>query len=616
MKELLKKWKFSLDDFKTSKEVSIPHTWNIEEGTETYLGLGKYKYEIFIPKYWEEKELRLLFKAVYRDTRVFLNGVKIGEHFNSGYTPFYVKMDNVKYGDTNEILVEVDNSYSETALPYDVLFDWSNDGGITRDVFLLVDNKLYIEDVFIDAKPIIFNYGEKNKFGKGILGVRVNLNKSADSLIRYTIYKGNKSTAQICSFEKTITEKSHKFEDKLLDDIEFWHFDNPVLYTVKVELIVDEKLSCTKEYNIGFREFKTEGHKFVLNGEYVRLCGTEWMPGSNPDFGMAETKEELEKWLILLKETNCVYTRFHWQQDDFVFDWCNRHGILVQEEIPYWGPKPKGPTEQQFNVFKEQIEETIRAHYNHPSIIAWAVGNELEAREDETVHYIKKAVGYTKTIDKTRLVNYVSNSFTDNQLKDGTCFGDILMINEYIGTWNGAKDVNAEISKMVDKNLFRPIVPSEFGLCEPKFSGGDERRIKIFNEKMECYSSFDAIAGTINFSLNDFRTHMGEDGEGKLKKRIHGSVDIWKNKKPSYEIIQKGCSPIEIIRENGIYIYVRNNLPSYEIEGYSAHIFEDDILVEKIKLPLLKPGEKFKLWHRDAKVSIYRKNNDFVGTYE
>lgn len=46
--------------------------------------------------------------------------------------------------------------------------------------------------------------------------------------------------------------------------------------------------------------------------------------------------------LLCLKESNSILTRFHWQQDDWVYDWCDRHGMLVQEEVPFWGqPLPQ-----------------------------------------------------------------------------------------------------------------------------------------------------------------------------------------------------------------------------------------------------------------------------------
>ena len=40
-----------------------------------------------------------------------------------------------------------------------------------------------------------------------------------------------------------------------------------------------------------------------------------------------------------LKNLNCVFTRVHWQQDRRVLDYCDRHGIFIQSEVPTWGPE-------------------------------------------------------------------------------------------------------------------------------------------------------------------------------------------------------------------------------------------------------------------------------------
>lgn len=105
-----------------------------------------------------------------------------------------------------------------------------------------------------------------------------------------------------------------------------------------------KEIDCV-DVTVGFRSLTVRNGQFVLNGETVELVGTEWMPGSDPRIGNAETKEDIARWLTLLKGCNCIFTRVHWQQDDAFFDWCDRHGMLVQEEVPLWG-QPKEPVSQ------------------------------------------------------------------------------------------------------------------------------------------------------------------------------------------------------------------------------------------------------------------------------
>lgn len=170
-----------------------------------------------------------------------------------------------------------------------------------------------------------------------------------------------------------------------------------------------------------------ENHRFVLNGEYVRLCGTEWMPGSNPAYGNAEPKEYMISILKQLKESNCVFTRFHWQQDEAIYDWCDQNGILVQEEIPHWGKVPEEPGSQQMSVSKQHIDEMMASHYNHPSIIMWGMGNELMGQSANIWGFMLELKDYIKSIDPDRQVNYVTNTILENPSADATRIGDILM---------------------------------------------------------------------------------------------------------------------------------------------------------------------------------------------
>jgi len=149
-------WKFAIDStnrgiqenwqneipVEFSHEVKVPHTWNIETGTEEYAGLAWYQKEIRIQEDWKNKNIRLKFDGVYRDAVVYVNGKKAGENLNSGYTPFMVDITGfVSSNTTNTIVVSVSNQFSDKAFPYLKSFDWINDGGITRPVSLEITGK-------------------------------------------------------------------------------------------------------------------------------------------------------------------------------------------------------------------------------------------------------------------------------------------------------------------------------------------------------------------------------------------------------------------------------------------------------------------------------------------
>ncbi|QHQ59621.1 hypothetical protein Ana3638_01415 [Anaerocolumna sedimenticola] len=623
---LLERWKFNLGDtaecLKKGREVTVPHTWNIEDNTEDTWGNGWYEHTLKVPESWKDKRVRVLFKAVYHDAAIYLNGKEIGRHENSGFTPFTVELtEALEYGEENKLTVKVNNEFTDTMLPCNRSFDWACDGGIIRNVELLISGKHLIKSHRVTAEPVILTKDSRQDTGYAVFGVDTKVDGAeTDGLVLdWELYQScDGQTEKLCEGSERCDKGIGRVSARILENIRYWHFDYPNLYTVKLNLRDGNVTEDSVETVFGFRNFHVQGNSFRLNGEKVRICGTEWMPGSDPFYGMAEPKEQLEKMLVCLKESNCVFTRFHWQQDDMVYDWCDRHGMLVQEEVPFWGKDPKTAGGQQWKIFKAQIEEMVEAHYNHPSIIAWGVGNELDAQAQDTIQYIKDAVAYTHSLDSSRPANYVSNSIFQDAGLDGTTDGDIMMVNDYIGTWSGELDQFKELEKILKANPDKPMVPSEFGLCEPRWKGGDERRMQIFLEKMEAYRHFPGIAGTIYFCLNDYRTQMGEDGEGKLKKRIHGSTELCGEPKPSYWAVQRECAPfIAEWEENRLMITCRKDLPCYEIKGYYGEILnEAGVVLTSVKIPDLKPGKVWKITVESGnKIAIYRPNGDRTGIY-
>lgn len=620
----LEKWKFALgedmDCLAKGREVEIPHTWNIEDGTEEYWGTGWYSYSFIPEESWRGKRVQVLFRSVYHDAYVYLNGKEICVHKNSGYTPFTAELTGgLQFGEENQLVVKADNRFSDQMLPYERSFDWANDGGMIRPAQMMITGGSLLRNIKVTARPVLTVCYERQDQGSAVFGVQACVDGWKDGLdAEWTLYEecdGNLKMVQEGTADFQAGNGSDgllEIAGRVLNSVAYWHFDSPNLYTLKIILKDGEILQDKQTVVFGFRDFHVQGRQFYLNGEPVRLTGTEWMPGSDPSYGMAEPKEQLEKMLLCLKESNSILTRFHWQQDDWVYDWCDRHGMLVQEEVPFWGCNPPKAGEQQWRIFKQQIGEMVCAHRNHPSIIAWGVGNELDAQCGETIQYIKDAVAYTHRLDPERAADYVSNSIFKNHSLDGTTDGDIMMINDYIGTWHGDLDQYGEWDGITAENPDKPMIPSEFGLCEPAFSGGDERRNKIFLEKLECYRQYSSIAGTIYFCLNDYRTQMGEDGQGKWKKRVHGSTGLCGEPKPSYWTVQREYAPLVPEMKNGMLnLRCRDDLPCYTVKGYSLKAGD-----KLIRIPDMKPGESWTVCEAgtlDAeKIQVYRPNGNRV----
>lgn len=527
-KKILSDWDFSIDKLNYKSKITAPHTWNVCEETQHYRGRAEYQTTVFINEKYKGKQVILKFGAVYHTASILVNGKNIGIHSGSGYTPFSFDITNaVVLGEDNKINVIVDNKPSKNMLPYAKCFDWADDGGLIREVSLLFLNQSDIENVFISP---LLTYIE-NGFCDGYLDLNFefyDLHKNDVAKLVITEYKTNRAVLTFDNVKIQNNCASIHFKH-----LKVWDFDNPNLYNLTVTINDN-----TFTQRFGLRKIRVSENYIFLNNKPVYLTGCEWMPGSHPDYGMAEPIEHSIKCLKQLKDSGCRFTRFHWQQDSRIYDWCDENGLLVQEEIPYWG-NPGKVTPKQFKIAKMQADEMIKAHFNHPSIVFWGVGNELGGFYKATQKYVKNMVAYFKSKDKTRLVNYVSNTL--GSLKhwqtDATLFGDIAMWNEYLGLWMPCVNIPEKILAVNKLWENKPLVITEFGLCEPFFKGGDERRTQILVDHIAAYNHANKIQGYVWFSLNDYRTHIGEEGKGKFRQRVHGSTDLSGNIKPSYNTL-------------------------------------------------------------------------------
>ena len=524
----LNKWSFEIADTGYKSSITLPHTWNIEPESVEYRGKGVYRTKLEISDELAEKRAVLKLGAVYHSAKVYVNGILAGEHMGSGYTPFEFDItDKLNIGEC-EICVVADNTPSEASLPNLKNFDWADDGGIIRQAMLLFTDKRAIKYLHAEAK-IDTVEGERCS-GKLIISSALTVCEPCSAVITVYDYTTGKAV-----LERNITAFRTNAEIPF-ESLKLWSPEHPNLYRVALDIGSD-----MLEVRCGIRSIEVKGERILLNGEDIYLAGCEWMPGSHPDFGMAEPLYHSIKCLRQLKDAGCVFTRFHWQQDSSLYDWCDENGLLVQEEIPYWG-YPKAATPLQLEIAKRQADEMLLYHKNHPSIICWGVGNELQGANADTIAYVCEMVNYFKQRDSFRLVNYVSNTLAhvgNANLDEATRYGDIAMWNDYLGLWEHTDNLKAHAKRACAKCAGMPLVISEFGLCEPRFTGGDPERSKILESRLCLYAEISNVRGHVWFSLNDYRTHIGEEGEGVLKRRTHGSSDIYGNEKPSYYLLKK-----------------------------------------------------------------------------
>jgi hypothetical protein len=110
----------------------------------------------------------------------------------------------------------------------------------------------------------------------------------------------------------------------------------------------------------------------VLNGKITQLHGINrheeyiWLGAAFPKWIAYRDMLDIANGL----EANFMRTA-HYPQDPGIYDFTDRHGICINEELP-------NIKKQEFNdeVQEQNCKEMIRRDRNHPSILFWSMGNE------------------------------------------------------------------------------------------------------------------------------------------------------------------------------------------------------------------------------------------------
>jgi beta-galactosidase len=626
-------WQFRLDPgkdgetsswFKPSQTsegwqtVTVPHTWQIAQDSTEYFGTAWYRRLLEAPREWRDQTVRIEFEGVFHSASVWLNGSEVGKHLRKGYTAFEFDITRLLHpGADNLLAVMVNSDFDSRMLPRGHSSDWTHDGGIYRPVTQLISPRIYIERVDVDAVPDLPNgfanvdisvviRNSSDREWKGRLSVR-----AIEEDTGLAVLGGSDENPVDIAPGANITRYLPTFK---IDKPKLWHFDAPNLYSLSVALNGAE---IAHEYTttFGIRRIEVKDGSFWLNGERIGLMGVERMAGSNPNYGMVEPASWIEHDHDDLKNLNCVFTRVHWPQDKRVLDYCDRHGIFIQTEVPTWGPDTfkdmkDEPDPEILQNGLEQLQEMIARDRNHPCIFSWGLCNEINGQNPPAYKFAQRMGEEAKRLDPRRLRSYASNSLQRNAANDVAKLMDFIEWNEYYESWypGTAEDLRRNLEEIHRAFPDKPIVISEYGwcACTPDRPEGDSRRVRVLGDHTRVCRETKFVGGLIFFCYNDYRTHIGDKGTGVMKQRIHGVVDLFGSRKPSYSALREESSPVESLDCSGdphlftITVRTRNSVPAYTVKGYKLrgilYGFADIPLeCREASLSPLKPGESISI---------------------
>ena len=270
--------------------------------------------------------------------------------------------------------------------------------GIYRNVYLFVKEPVHIAKwgvqfstsgitqtaAIANTKVTLMNAGNKN----AALTVQCSLKDSKGNIVaneskQVTIHPSD-SAATNLSFH--------------IANPQLWSVDRPVLYQLTVSLTSNGKTLDTYTEQTGIRSIRIDADSgFFLNNQNLKLKGV-CIHDEAGALGGAVPEAVWRSRLQTLKELGCNSIRMsHNPHADYMYKLCDEMGFLVLDEafdewetgknkwIKGWNVGTPGK-EGYHEYFKDwaniDLRDMILRSYNHPCIIAWSIGNEIDYPND------------------------------------------------------------------------------------------------------------------------------------------------------------------------------------------------------------------------------------------
>ncbi len=344
------------------------------------MGQGWYR-KTFIPnEEWRGKRVIIDFEGILLVGDAYLNGERIGGT-DYGYLGFECDItDKLKYGEPNVIAVMADTGKPENSR-------WYTGAGLYRDVNI----KLKDKDQFFSRHPL-FIKTPKVSTEKSLVVVKGEMSNKlkADSIlvgIKITDPSGMEVYNQKKNHWNNRKQRVREFDlDSItLTNVKLWDTENPNLYTLEATLYRPDGTVADQyceRFGVRSIEFSPEfGMK--LNGNKILLKGiaNHHTLGA---LGAAAYPRAIEKRIQLLKEFGFNHIRTsHNPYSESFLDLCDEYGILVVDEIyDKWKDEFIGGRKPWTELWQNNIPEWVRRDRNHPSVIFWSFGNELQLIPD------------------------------------------------------------------------------------------------------------------------------------------------------------------------------------------------------------------------------------------
>ncbi|MBO7698379.1 MAG: glycoside hydrolase family 2 protein, partial [Erysipelotrichaceae bacterium] len=554
----IRKWDDSFIKGRIPKgeKIRIPHSVNefplhyIDD--KSYQMISAYYKRLEIPAEAKNKRVFINFEGAGHIATVYVNGNELATHLG-GYTAFRVEITKYIKGQSEcDLLVKLDSTENGKIPPFGFVIDYLTYGGIYRPVSMEIEEKTYIEDLYITTP-------EKDTVS---LKMKIDGKQDLSKTIRISDKNGE------LAYETKTDKDELTFK---VDGVKQWDLEDPELYYC--EVILSNK--ATKKVRFGFRTIRYERNSFYLNDKKVIMRGLD-RHQCYPYTGYAVSDSlQKEDARILKEELSCNAVRTsHYPQSQAFIDACDELGLLVFTEIPGW--QHIGDKSWQ-DVACKHTEEMVLQYRNHPSIVLWGVRINESQDDDELYIRTNKIAHELDPSRPTSGVRYITKS---------SLLEDVYAFNDFIH--EGGKQIIRKKSE-ISPDQKKPLLISEAnGHMFPtksfdKWIDREEHAIRHARVMNAALGSGEHI-GVFQWCMFDYPTHKDFGSSDRVC--YHGVMDAFRNPKPAayvYACQEDNSNILELSSSLDIGDYPRSQVASYYVysNADSVRLYKNDAFVKE-----------------------------------
>lgn len=392
-------WKFKLGEVQNAespafddadwRQLDLPHDFQIEMPWNEKASRGRgfkdmatgwYRKTFEADKNWQGKRVILDFEGIMLHGDAYLNGQKIGGT-DYGYLGFEADITKLlKWNGKNVLAVHCSTGEAKNSR-------WYTGGGLFRDVHLVLK-----DSVSIARHGIYINTPEISK-EQATVNVQVEVegikNKKYDLVIEAVIFDPEGHQVGETRIDAPKDNKQPTVEVQLpqvkVSNPKLWWCEQPNLYTAEVSLILEGKTIDKLSERFGIRTVEfSKDFGFKLNGKKIFLQGM----ANHHDLGAvgaAAYETGIARMMDRMKEFGFNHIRTsHNPYSESFLRLADEKGILIVDELyDKWSNTLAWAGRRPWTeMWWENLIEWVKRDRNHPSVIMWSLGNELQFQEE------------------------------------------------------------------------------------------------------------------------------------------------------------------------------------------------------------------------------------------